>query len=139
MMMECNICHRYFWNEDGFFRCWLCLKTEKKWTKTKSDEFLEVQMKEFDLKYRQLLKEQKDREADKKKWEKEKKTDTRAEEKTRTRARPITNAKMEMVFNEEIQKKLKDLIRLCHPDKHGEKQKELAQDITQWLLEMKRR
>jgi hypothetical protein len=116
MIRECMICHRHFWNPDGFYRCWICLKENRNWDLTKGDKLLNEQMTHFDQLYRQhmvLLKEKSEPKVEKKIVKKILRLDDLAKD------------------------RVKKLLLLCHPDRHSKRMEDSAREITQWLLGIK--
>lgn len=108
---ECGACGKFFLNPDGFFRCWICLKKDRGWTLTKGDNVLEAQMEATDKLYREYKK-------------------LSAQPPQRVVKRVITLDKL-------ANKRLRSLLKLCHPDKHVAKSQEVATEITSWLLAIK--
>ena len=111
MINECGSCGRYFWSSDGFYRCWICFKTDRKWDLNKGDKALDGTLKEFDKLYREniVLKKQPPKQVTKKIL----KLDTIA------------------------RKRVRKLLKLCHPDRHISSLAIPAQEITTWLLEIR--
>ena len=111
MVKECGICSRYFWNPDGFYRCWICLKKDRSWDLNKGDQNLDSLMTEFDKLYREHQK---------------------------LLAQPPQKVVKRVLTLDSIAKdRVKQLLKLCHPDKHTSAIKESAQEITSWLLVIK--
>lgn len=108
---ECGACGRFFLNPDGFFRCWICLKKDRGWTLTKGDEVLDSQMTATDKLYREYI--QLEKQPPQKVVERVIRLDTLAN------------------------KRLRSLLKLCHPDKHMGKSQDAATEITSWLLTIK--
>lgn len=104
---ECGICSRYFHNPEGFYRCWVCTKKNREWKMYKGDEVLDAQLTEFDRIYRENMQ------------------------------KPIPVAKKVLRLDDLAQKRIKQLLLLCHPDKHGGTNSN-AEEITQWLLKLRR-
>ena len=105
---ECGVCGRYFHNPSFFYRCWICLKKDRDWELTKGDETLDVHITQFDLVYRdyQVLKDKP----------------------------PQKIVKRYIRLDALAKKRMKQLLRLCHPDRHAGKMQKHATDITSWLL-----
>lgn len=113
MIKECMICHRFFWNPDGFYRCWICLKKDRDWNLTKGDENLDAMMTAFDQLHREH--EQLKNNPPQKVVKKVLRLDTLAKNRVKT------------------------LLKLCHPDKHASRLEESAKEITAWLLEIRKK
>jgi hypothetical protein len=109
----CATCHRPFYrDEDWKITCLICFKTERNYDLYAGDkQMLLLQDAMHDL-TEKLREHANDAETWKRRAIKEKKKKT-----------PITKSQ------------LKDLIRLCHPDKHQGNKK--ATEITQWLISLR--
>ena len=106
---ECGACNRYFHNPDGFYRCWICLKKDRGWDLTKGDEVLDANLTAYDKIYRAHL-------------------STPSPKRKRVIKKVIT-------LDDLASKRLRQLLKLCHPDKHPSgKMTEHAHDVTSWLL-----
>lgn len=118
----CETCKRTFIPDEGFEytrSCLVCWKKEKGYTLTKADLAFERLQQHFDEKVGALEK-------------------AVAEEKEKTEA-AVKKAKARAKGNSGESTltgpRLKALIRLCHPDKHGNS--ELATEVTKWLLDLR--
>ena len=111
MVKQCGICDRHFWNPDGFYRCWICLKKDRGWDLTKGDQNLDAHMTEFDKLYKEHQK---------------------------LLAKPPQKVVKRVLTLDSIAKdRVKKLLKLCHPDKHVKGSQVAAQEITTWLLKIK--
>ena len=152
-MRQCDGCNKPFVADEGWKRkCLICWKTESKYELAKGDKaFAEMQdaYVEIEKKHSENAKEL-TASLDEARGKLEKmiqgyrtvrKTlqDERAqwdEERTRLstlRAAPPTTAP------ELSQERIRDLIKLVHPDKHGGTLNEKATEITKWLLGLRKK
>jgi len=109
----CATCHKpFFRNEDWKITCLICFKTERAYDLYAGDkQMLLLQDALHDLTER--LREQ-----------------SHSAETWKRRARAVKKKKAPLTKDQ-----IRDLVILCHPDKHGSSKK--ANEITQWLLGLK--
>ena len=105
---ECGVCSRYFSSENTFYRCWICFKKDRGYSLTKGDQVLDEQITALDKIYRKylILEDQP----------------------------PQKVVHRTITLDTLATKRLRKLLKLCHPDRHTSKMQESATDITSWLL-----
>lgn len=119
MISKCNICDQFFHNPQGFYRCWICMKDNKGWKKTKSDEVLLATQAALTEQMEEILELRQNVIQLSGELEKEKR------KKIRKKSIPTIP-----------RERLLSLIRLCHPDMHENSTD--AHETTSWLLDFRR-
>ncbi len=109
----CATCHKpFFRDEDWKITCLICFKTERAYDLYAGDK----QMVLLQTALHDLTERLKEHAHDAEVWK-------RRAQKMRQKRTPLTK------------EQIRDLVILCHPDKHGSTKK--ATEITQWLLSLK--
>ena len=109
----CATCHKpFFRDEDWKITCLICFKTERAYDLYAGDK----QMLLLQTALHDLTERLKEHAHDAEVWK-------RRAQKMKQKRTPLTK------------EQIRDLVILCHPDKHGSTKK--ATEITQWLLSLK--
>ena len=113
MIDKCKSCRKYFYNSSLYQQCWICFKKSKGWDLTKGDVVLQANIEELDSLYR---------------------------ENQRLKRNPPQRVTKKIVsFDDLAKSKVKRLLKLCHPDRHTLKMKPIAQNMTTWLINLKKK